>query len=37
MKVWNSLTNNKMVDDTIKKAKEKTKQAFYRESKEKIK
>lgn len=29
MKVWNSFTNNKMIDETLKKAKEKTKQALF--------
>ena len=29
MKVWNSFANNKMIDETIKKAKEKTKKALF--------
>jgi hypothetical protein len=34
MKVWNSLTSNKIIDETIKKAKEKTKKAIFGEAKE---
>lgn len=34
MKVWNSLTSNKIIDETIKKAKEKTKKAIFREVRE---
>lgn len=33
MKVWNSITNNKMIDETLKKAKEKTKKALFGEIK----
>ncbi len=29
MKVWNSIANNKIIDETFKKAKEKTKKAFF--------
>lgn len=34
MKVWNSLANNKIIDETIKKAKAKTKKALFGELKD---
>lgn len=29
MKVWNTLANSKAIDETIKKAREKTKNVFF--------
>jgi hypothetical protein len=34
MKVWNSIANNKIIDETFKKAKEKTKKAFFGQGKD---
>ncbi len=34
MKVWNTIANNKIIDETFKKAKEKTKKALFGQVKE---